>query len=655
MNPSRPLVEYHKTAHSRLSFFYGLVALLFVFLSSGLIWRQLVSFDEYTRQEHFQNQRRIVQPAPRGEIYDRNGRLLAGNRPRFSAVIYLSELRGEFRKEYLSMVRDLRRRHEERGENVPLYIDRELVQRTARVAVLQRYLNRINAITGRRETVDAEELERHFAQRRLLPFPLMQDLSTREYARIAEVLPVESPVQIYTDSARYYPFGSSAAHTLGYVVSTFDVSEEGVPGEDLRTFAFRGKAGRGGLERKFDDQLRGTSGGEVWLVDPVGFQYQLVEQKTPVKGKPLVTSLDIELQRTAERAMDGKIGAVVAIEVQTGEVLVLCSKPDYNLNDLAPYITPATYRNITDRGAWLNRAIQGLYPPGSTFKLLTTVAGLRSGKINDRSGVECVGFLRVGNRNFPCHKKSGHGAVDLERAIEQSCNVFYYEYGQALGPDRLAAEARRFGFEEPTGIELPFETQGMNVPDPAWKKRARDETWSAGDTANTSIGQGALLTTPLQLACFAASLARGETRTRPTLFHDATRNTQSIDHGGEPIGLTPAQYEKIMKGMERVILAGTGKLAGVKGVRVAGKTGTAQVMSKGRELTLAWFLGFAPIENPQIAVVVLVEGEDPDDNYHGGTTAAPIANAVFRQYFGVTATPEDLKPGTRPTRSGPRF
>jgi len=634
-----PLVDFYRLSNPRLTLLAAVFATLFVILGGGLAWRQMVMKEEYDRMQLRQNHRRILQSAPRGNIYDRNGVLIVGNRSRFSAVLYLNELRPEFRKAYIECVRETRRAWEEKhpdDEDGPK-LDRDKLQWQARAHVVQKYLDEINRITGRHDTLDMREFRRHFEQNLVLPFPLSNDLTPKEYALLTAQLPVESPLQVYTDHQRYYPFGQLGFHVLGYVSRTDEPPNEDLPGDSLRTYAFKGKVGTSGIERSFDDILSGQSGGEIWLVDPSGFQYKRVSQKIPRQGKPLTTSLDVELQKIAEKGLAGRKGAVVAIEVQTGEILACASSPTYDLNELSPYIPEAVYNKIMEEGGWLNRAVQGLYPPGSTFKIVTAIAGVRSGVITPETQVNCTGSFTLGNRVFLCHKHSGHGIVDLPAAIEKSCNVFFYDCGARMGIAPIVEEAKRFGLDKPTGIELFEETSRMLVPDPAWKRRERGDGWSTGDTVNVSIGQGDLLVTPLQMTCFVASFARGETRTKPTLVHDATRDAAKINHGGGPIGITPAQYEEVLEGMERSIKTGTSRLANIPNVRLAGKTGTAQVRVKGVPLTLAWFMGFAPVENPQIAVVVMIEGTDPSDGYQGGTTAAPIGGAIMRKYLGIPA------------------
>ena len=403
----------------------------------------------------------------------------------------------------------------------------------------------------------------------------------------------------------------------------------------------RGSQGKNGLELEFDARLQGQAGGAIYRVNPAGYRIlPPLEKRRPVQGEDVITSLDIDLQRAADEQMvrnvensgKGSIGAAVAIDVATGEVLALVSKPDYDLSTLSPRVTPAVYAEINARGAWENRATRGAYPPGSTFKLITAIAGLRSGDIQPDSSVECTGTYRVGSRTFVCNNHKDYGTITLSQALEKSCNSFFYEYGLKMGIDPIAAEARRHGLAEPTGIELPYETRRMNVPDPDWKQKNYEQRWFPGDTANVSIGQGALDFTPLQMACFTASLARGETRTRPTLLH---REDAPRQHS-EPDGLTAAQRAAILAGMEAVTNTGTGRILQtprfrVPGLRIAGKTGTAQKRSAEGTINLAWFVGFVPAEDPQIAVAVMIEG-DAGEELGGGKYAAPVAGAIFKAW-----------------------
>ena len=619
---------YHKTTENRakpvnprLYLLYLVIAICMMALVGGLGFRQLIQEEIFAAAAERQNYRRILMPGPRGLIYDREGQVLVANRPLFSSVVYLNELRQEFREEYYHLVNW----HRDRGMNPNRYT----LNTEARRIVVQRYLNRINSLLGTNQEVDSADIERHFSQSLLLPFPLIKDLEPAQYARLIEQIPVDSPIQIVSGTARWYPYGEAAAHTLGFVSDSIEFPEGDVPGDTLLTFRREGQVGRSGLEKEFNAHLQGETGGEIWTVDPSGFQYERVVHELPRKGQDLTVSLDIDIQLAGEAALGNKTGALVAIDIETGEVLALVSKPAYDLNDLSPFLSFKVDQVIREQGAWLNRATQGLYPPGSTFKLITALAGLRNGSISPDTIIDCRGTFMVGRRVFRCHQRSGHGPENLVEAIRDSCNVFFYNRGTQMGIGPIAEEARRFHLDRPTGLEMPGETGRMLIPEPEWKAdRFYGERWFEGDTANVAIGQGFLLVTPAQMATFAASLARETTFLQPTLLL-----SQGPALNLDPIGLPPGALDLIKEGMRQAGERGTARLAGSPTMPVAGKTGTAQVRKDGRPTTLAWFVGYAPAQNPRIAVAVMVEGVPQETDYGGGSTAAPMARAVFQEYM----------------------
>lgn len=616
---SRPTIESHSARNPRIMVFYGLVGAIVLVLTGGMAYRQLLKSGVYAERERIQNQRRVIVPGPRGDIFDRNGKRIVENRARFSVVLNLAELRPELRREFGQILRNYRSLPKEDRPTAPQS------ERIARTAVAQRYLDQVNAILGRREKVRQNELMRHFERTLLLPYILLDDLTPDEYARLIERLPVNSPLQVYASSTRHYPYGSAAAHVLGYVGIDNDPEAEDFGNEDLLTFKMKGAFGRDGLEKQFDDKLQGKAGGAIYTVDPAGYKVPpAIETKLPVQGANLYTSLDIELQLAAEKAIEGKIGAVVALEVATGEVLILASAPTYDLNAFIPRLSTDTAKQIHDAGAWLNRATQGQYPPGSTFKIITAIAGLRYGVTNaDSTTHVCTGEIYLGPRRFPCHFHAGHGARDVAGAIRDSCNVFFYRTALELGAEPVANEAIRFGFNHPTGIELPSEFRRSAVASPAWKLEHMKERWFPGDTANMSIGQGFTLISPIQAACMIASFARGEVETKPTLLHDPKRTRQRT----EPIGLSAHDYATIVKGMAMGYQFGTGKFARVDGLTGATKSGTAQK----HPIEIAWMVAFAPVENPQIAIAVALEGAE-GENFGGGANAGPVVKAILEKF-----------------------
>jgi len=468
--------EAHKAGDPRIYFFLKIIAIAGLTLIAGLAWSQLIDTQEYRKIERRQTERRILIPGPRGDIYDRNGKLLVGNRPHYSAVTYLDDLRPEFRKEYSKIIKTERARIQRDYETAPQSLRPKKVPTpnysecvwNARMNVVNRYIAQINAVTGRKDSITKTKLIRHFNEQLLLPLPLVEDLSPDQYARLVEQIPVNSPIQIYTGTARYYPYGELAAHLIGYVQNTFPERDE-IINDGIKTFTFKKKLGKTGLERSFNDLLTGKTGMELWRVDPLGFQDTRLEMTPPKQGSSLITSIDVDIQMTAEIALGERTGAVVAMGVQSGEILAILSHPTYDLNDLSPFIPRTVFDEINQRGAWLNRALQLSYPPGSTFKLLSSIAGLRNGTIDAETVHDCRGVCSIGRRIFRCHSSYGHGATDLPSAIEKSCNVFYYNEGVEMGIDVLGAEAKRFGLDQRTGIEVPFETKRLVIPTKEWK------------------------------------------------------------------------------------------------------------------------------------------------------------------------------------------
>jgi penicillin-binding protein 2 len=629
---SGSLVESKTGFDPRILAFHGIVALMLLVLAGGLAYQQIIKGGIHHEQERQQNERRIIVPGPRGNILDREGRKLVENRPRNAVVLYLDDLRPEFRKEFIR----IRNNYREAG-------DRDLptssqMERIAHVSVVQRYMDQVNQILGRSDTVDGAALQRHLERQLLLPYILVDDLKPEEFARLTEQVPVNSPLQLYKSSTRSYPYGEAAAHVLGYVGANENEGDEDFPGEGLTTLKMKGTVGRDGLEKQFDSTLQGEAGYTIVRVDPAGYKVNPpIEYRVPVQGHSLTTSLDIDLQTAAEDAIGDETGAAVAIDVRTGEILAMASKPGYDLNVFSPHLSTAAAADIEARKAWTNSALNGVYAPGSTFKIVVSTAALLTGAVTpEDEPADCEGVMMIGNHRFVCENgEAHHGKLTLADAITVSCDIYFYTVGLRTTVDVIASQARRFRLDRPTGIELPGETHRMLIADPAWKQRERGESWSPGDTANMSIGQGFLGVTPLQMACFAASFARDEVWTRPTLLHDPNRPAQH----SERTGLSSSQRAAIVKGMLGCTTdaEGTARYLNlpalrVPGVDIAGKTGTAQIVRPQGKVDEAWFICFAPIENPEIALAIAVDGP-VGESFGGGPEASPIASAILRKFF----------------------
>ena len=658
----------------------------FLYVIGGLVYRQLIQSNDLKEQSDTQSRRVVLRPPARGRIYDRNGFPLVDNRARWSVKADLASLQKEFRAEYLRLLAAEKVRE-------AVSIDREKLMEDARVRVLQGWLNKVwfvidetNRNTKGRKSVakltpvtapaerqiNIDELRKHLRERRALPFTLVNDLAfpgtgqaltaddgTKSVARFIEQFPVEGPIRLDQDNVRTYPYGAMAAHVLGYVKDTDmlpdnvdDISEVRV--ESMQKLRYTGKTGAAGVELSYNNILSGRSGWELWTKTSSGYNQTRLKFSEPEQGGNVMLSIDYRIQQATESVL-GKLkdpqgnllpAAAVMIDVHSGEILSLASQPSFDPNRLADRVSSKYYDEIEKAGGWLNRTTQGLYPPGSTFKVITATAGMRKKVVDWDDVLDCGAFFRVGNRDYPEHEPVGYGEVNLDKMLAVSCNVWNYQIGLRTGIEALAAESRRFGLDAPllqtvsdmeTGgqpmTELPFAaSRGLVVPDRAYKLRIGAGAWNDGDTANLSIGQGYLLTTPLHMACVAASIARGETRTVPSIIHSQERTGRHI--GSVPIGLNADQLEALRGGMVRCVEEGTARVARIPGLPYAGKTGTSEYFKKGEKAHLAWMIGYAPADNPVVAFAVLVEGQT-DTNTWGGKTAGPVAKEMLETWWPI--------------------
>jgi penicillin-binding protein 2 len=412
--------------------------------------------------------------------------------------------------------------------------------------------------------------------------------------------------------------------------------------------------GQSGGEKLLVGDLRGRAGGRNVVVDVAGRVVELLDEREPAPGGTVTLTLDRDLQREAEAGFlpdvlgePARMGALVALDPRTGDVLALVSKPDFDPNDFAGGIDRETWNALTG-DEWRplqNRAIAGQYPPGSAYKPVVAAAALEDGLITPETKKFCPGHFRYGRRTYRCWRRAGHGWVDLHDALKMSCDVYFYELGRELGIDRIADFARGFHLGQRSGIALPTEASGL-VPTKKWKERRFGEAWMGGETISAAIGQGFNLTTPMQLAVAYGGLANDGVLMKPRIVLRRETPDGAIEAGGPKVlgrlPVAPEHLALIREGLEAVVSEqrGTGGRARVPGVRVAGKTGTAQVVRMKHTEDLeedeipikfrdhAWFVAFAPVEAPEIVVSVLVE-----HGGHGGSAAAPIAQRVLARYF----------------------
>jgi len=535
-----------------------------------------------------QSIRRVQTAGLRGRILDAHGRVLAGSRLSLSIVCDTAE----FQRRTWS----------------------------ATAEAIGAAATRVGEAIGRPTALTARDIRRHVDSALAMPLYLWRDLNDEELARFTERAWEFPGFKVVETEERHYPEGDLAAHVIGYVGR--DRGE--VSAGDVKfSFAERELRGRAGLEYYYDGYLRGVPGELELLVDARGFGISSRPVTKAGRGPDLALTLDADIQRLAQRVLAGKRGACVVLEPRNGGVLAMASAPDYDLNALVPLLSTAQYRQLMDDAAkpLLNRATAGSYAPGSTFKPVTAVAALELGVPTNATYV-CDGSFRLGGMTLHCTRPWGHGALDLVEAIRVSCNPYFCNLGCEIGTNALCRTARAFGLGAKTGIDTPDEVSGV-VPDQDWKMRTYGEPWYPGDLAQMSIGQGMLLTTPLQMACVAAALGTGR-RVTPRLRADAPVQTA-------PLPFSARALDIVREGMRRVVEPdGTGA-RGAEGVdaRVIGKTGTAEVGRGATRRKNTWFIAYAEKASRAVAVALVIE-----DGESGGRTAAPRVAEILRGIFG---------------------
>jgi penicillin-binding protein 2 len=551
------------------------------------LWQlQILQGSEYRKLSEANRLRVITTPAPRGIIFDRNGIPLVRN----SAYYYASVIPDEFDK--------------------------------GKVDLLSNVLN-----------IPAEEIIEKINTNGVSPFVpvrLKQGLSFKEVAYLESRRSDFPGLIIEAEVSREYLYGDVGSHLIGYLGKLNPSQSKDPALKDIPPESF---IGQWGAEMLFDKSLRGIPGKRVIEVDALGREIRLLQEKPPIKGKDIMLSVDINLQKEAEMAFGEKAGALVAIKPVTGEILGMLSKPSFDPNLFARGISYEEWDALTHdkKNPMLNRALQSQYPPGSTFKIVTAIAALEEGVITPTTKVDCRGGINYGSWHFGCWRKHGHGVISMHRAIVESCDVYFYEAGKRLGIDKIYDYALSLGLGRKTGIELGREREGL-IPNAKWKLENKKLPWFLGETFNTAIGQGYVAATPLQLAVMTSAIANGGNLYKPTLIKD----TPSVILGKAKV--SPETLEIIKKGLLGVVNepGGTGWAAKSQLISIAGKTGTAQVVAIKRDSQSlpekfrdhAWFVAFAPVENPEIALAVLVE-----HGGHGGGAAAPIAKRAIEEYM----------------------
>jgi len=599
---------YDRQLQAKLRVAYFIVMSLFALLCLRLWYLQIIGGTHYRKLSENNRVRTQKIEAPRGLILDGRGQILAGNRPSFDVCLVPQDARNPG-------------------------------------AVLERLANLLD--------IDAsslkERVEKSKGRPPFEPLKLKSDVS-RDAVGLVLSHRLDLPgVIVVPVPVRYYPHEALACHLLGHLG---EIGRQALGRPEFSHYKMGAFVGKYGVEQTAELRLKGTDGGHQVEVDAAGYKINIMGRIDPVPAHNVVLTLIADLQKNAEEALGGRPGAIVAIEPFSGRVLAMASSPAFDPNLFSRGISPHDWDALIKNPDYplMNRCIQGTHPPGSTYKLITAAAALEEGLVQPDTSYFCGGSFRCGNRSYGCWKKSGHGNVDLVKGMVESCDVYFYNVGSQLDPDVLAKYASRFGFGSPTGIVLRDEKPGL-IPTTDWYQKRHGIPWQSGESLSVAIGQGSNQVTPLQLVVAYAAIANGGVLYKP----------QCVDKIVSVEGRTIKQFSPSIRGRlplspENLKLlreclwgavnspSGTGRLARLDQVEVAGKTGTAQVVGlkwegpsrPGRKfLDHAWFVAFAPTEEAQIAVAVFLE-----HGGHGGSAAAPAAKKVISKFF-------ELKEGGR--------
>jgi penicillin-binding protein 2 len=561
---------------------------VFIFIMTIIYWKiQILDHKKYIIQATRNWIREANLPAQRGLIKDRNGVILAENRASFN----------------VSLIR-------ENCKNLSLSI------------------KKISRLLNIDEKILKDRINQYRFYPKFRPIIIKENLKTEEIIKI-EALKVEFPeLVIQFEPKRFYPFNEIGAHVIGYVQ---EASKRELENSKLRNLKIGDIIGKTGIEKYYEQILRGKEGKVKKVVDSRGRLVRILNRKEPISGKNLSLTIDFDLQKKAQQLLAGREGAIVAIEPKSGEVLALISSPSYDPNKFVQRFNQDEWNKLINnpKSPLENRATRGLYAPGSIFKLTLALAGLEKGTINLGSSFFCSGKAIFFGKEFLCWNPGGHGKVNIFNAIRHSCNIYFYNLGKLLGVDAINYWAHELGYGNITGIDLPGEKKGL-IPSPEWKKKISQNPWFPGETITISIGQGPILVTPLQVAVHTAIIANRGEKIIPHLLKSDSKRKYSLKR----INIKREYFEEVIRGMwEAVNLRGTGRLAKLEGLNICGKTGSTEIVGKKNNIkekikTHSWFTGFAPRDNPQIVITVIVEYGGL-----GGETAAPLARELFKFFW----------------------
>jgi penicillin-binding protein 2 len=596
--------EYNKQLiQQRLNLFRIPILLVFLVFAARLWQLQIIQGSEYALRAEHNRIRTIELIAPRGTVSDRNNIPLVENRPSFDVLLYRESMKDQ--------------------------------------SATTKFL--VEKLSFKPEEIQAK-LQRSKTKGLYRPIILREDVSMQDISIIEAHRRDHPEIQLGPEPRRLYHYGKLGAHLLGYVgeISEEDISSNAFPGARQGALV-----GQSGIERIYDRYLVGKDGERQVLVDSMGREVGLMDEIDSVIGGEVRLTIDLDLQSVAEKSLEDKVGAIIALDPRNGEILAMASSPSFDPNSFSARISESDWNMlINDPNRPLqNRAIQNSYSPGSIFKLIMAEAGLEEGYFDDDPAVLCRGAAVYYGRTFHCHDKKGHGTLRLEQAIAKSCNIFFYELGKRLGISKIAEHAQALGLGERTGVDLPGERNGV-MPSPEWKMQTRRQKWYAGETISVSIGQGAVSVTPLQLLRAVSAIATGGILTTPHLLLRAENDAgNELKWPPRQIAIGEERTRRIREGMwQSVNAGGTGHNAAVPGMDICGKTGTVQVISNENKQLLregsgedhSWFAGFGNKDYPEIAVVVFIE-----HGGKGGVAAAPLAKMIFSAYKDKYKKPKD--------------
>ena len=602
-----------KTGDVQIAIFQYFTALILLWLLSGFWQLQIQSPEVYADRAERNRVKSLPVLAPRGKILDRDGRVIVANSP--SHKVLLSRAVPD--RQYSEIIAE--------GLNIP-----------------------VGQLTAKLQPSDTSNTPEYQA------FILKENLSRSEVAFVEAHRSQFRELELIRSQRRLYPRNGLASHVVGYVS---EISDAELDQEEFIFYEPGAEIGKAGIERQYNDILTGADGSRLVEVDSLGRERKLFGTVEAKPGRSIRLTLDLDLQVVAELAMEGRKGAVVALNPRNGEVLALVSRPNYDPNMFVGGIRPDDWRGLTKDpdNPMLNRAIQAQLAPGSVFKPIVALAALEAGAIDDNFRASCSGGASFYGRYFRCNLAGGHGRVNLFDAMARSCNVFFQTVANKIGIDRIAEYAELVGLGRKTLIDLPHEQEGL-VPSERWKLRFFREKWYAGETISVAIGQGALTATPLQISYATGGLALGGLWHRPHLI--SYGDLKNMDPAFEPpdatsIELSPQHVKTVVRGMWAVVNhGGTGVRARLVDHEICGKTGTAQRASRQKVVASndpnlrdsAWFVGFTPCDEPEIVVTALFEAGEH------GHLAAPIVRDVIKSYLDKKQRIEWARQATPPTK-----